>query len=175
MRREQLEHVIRAAGDLIGDDELVVIGSQAILASFSEEVLPPETTMSMEADLVPLDDPDQMKADLVDGAIGEESMFHELHGYYAQGLDASAATLPEGWRDRLVPMHNENTRGVTGWCLEPQDLWIAKAAAGREKDARYCRALLARGLVDPEVISARLGATDLDGRRRERLLALLSG
>lgn len=30
MRREQLEHPVRAAGAITGDDELIVIGSQAI-------------------------------------------------------------------------------------------------------------------------------------------------
>jgi hypothetical protein len=29
--REQLEHLIRAAADIAADDEIVVIGSQAIL------------------------------------------------------------------------------------------------------------------------------------------------
>ena len=40
--------------------------------------------------------------------------------------------LPSGWRDRLVPLRNPNTRGATGWCLEVHDLAIAKVA-GREK------------------------------------------
>jgi hypothetical protein len=31
VKREQLEHVIRAAAEVAGDDEIVVIGSQAIL------------------------------------------------------------------------------------------------------------------------------------------------
>ncbi len=33
MRRDQLEHLIRAAGSLLGDDTVIVIGSQAILAT----------------------------------------------------------------------------------------------------------------------------------------------
>ena len=32
MTREQLEHLIRAAADIANDDEIVVIGSQAIVA-----------------------------------------------------------------------------------------------------------------------------------------------
>jgi hypothetical protein len=34
MTRAQLEHVIRAAADIADDDEIIVIGSQAVLAQF---------------------------------------------------------------------------------------------------------------------------------------------
>lgn len=34
MTRLQLEHVIRAAGTIADDDDIVVIGSQAILGQF---------------------------------------------------------------------------------------------------------------------------------------------
>jgi hypothetical protein len=33
MRRDELEHLIRAAGSLTGTDNIVVIGSQSILGS----------------------------------------------------------------------------------------------------------------------------------------------
>ena len=46
MNRAQLEHVIRAAGAVCGEDELVVIGSQAILAGI--DAPPPELVQSME-------------------------------------------------------------------------------------------------------------------------------
>jgi len=36
MRRRDLEHVIRAAADLADDDEIVVIGSQAILGQYPD-------------------------------------------------------------------------------------------------------------------------------------------
>jgi hypothetical protein len=35
-------------------------------------------------------------ADLIDGAIGEASMFHDTFGYYAQGVVETTAVLPEG-------------------------------------------------------------------------------
>ena len=34
--------------------------------------------------------------------IGELSLFHELNGYYAEGVHIDTAILPTGWRDRLV-------------------------------------------------------------------------
>src|SRR5689334_23972622 len=133
MRRDQLEHLIRASGRVLGADEVIVIGSQAILASVWSG-LPTEAIRSMEADILPIDDPDETKADLIDGLLGEASMFQETHGIYAQGVGQHTARLPDGWRDRLVPLRNENTGGVTGWCLDPYDLCVSKLLAGRPKD-----------------------------------------
>lgn len=51
MRRADLEHVIRAAAELAGDDEIVVIGSQAILGQFPDA--PSELLESQDADVYP--------------------------------------------------------------------------------------------------------------------------
>jgi muconolactone delta-isomerase len=48
MNRTQLEHIIRAAGDISGDTEIVVVGSQAIHAQPTK--LPPIAFMSDEAE-----------------------------------------------------------------------------------------------------------------------------
>ena len=53
----------------LGVDEVIVIGSQAILASVPFG-LPPEATRSVEADILPIDDRDETKADLIDGCAG---------------------------------------------------------------------------------------------------------
>jgi len=45
---------------------------------------------------VPFDDEFNEKADLIDGSIGEASMFHESFGIYAQGVSETTAVLPEG-------------------------------------------------------------------------------
>jgi hypothetical protein len=49
MKREHLEHLIRAASSIAGVTDLVIIGSQSILGSYPEWALPPEATMSVEA------------------------------------------------------------------------------------------------------------------------------
>lgn len=127
----------------------------------------------MEADILPIDDPDGAKADLVDGVLGEDSLFHETHGYYAQGVDPSTALLPDAWQDRVVPLSNANTRGVTGLCLEPHDLAIAKVAAARPKDYTFVEALVMAGLLDPTVLRERLRVTSLDSHRRDQSTAFL--
>jgi hypothetical protein len=158
MRRSELEHLIRAAGRIAGERELVIIGSQAVLGQFPDA--PVALLMSMEADLYPLKHP--KLADKVDGAIGEGSAFHQTHGYYAQGVGPDTATLPAGWRKRLVRVDNANTNGYAGLCLEVHDLAISKYVAGREKDFEFTRALARNSLTDRPTLLARLKATKLD-------------
>ena len=83
MRRDQLEHLRRAACRIAEASEAVVLGSQAILGSYDEAELPEAAVMSIEADLAFLDDVDESKAGLVDFQIGEDSLFHGTFGYYA--------------------------------------------------------------------------------------------
>ena len=157
MNRAQLEHIIRAAAGNADANDIVVVGSQAILGSFPDA--PAELLESMEADVFPRDKPHD--SILIDGGIGELSPFHETFGYYAHGVDETTATLPEGWRERLVPIRNENTRGATGWCLEVHDLAVSKLVAGREKDLAFIAALFRHELATPELVRERLAQTSL--------------
>ncbi len=112
MRRFELEHLIRAAGRIAGERELVIIGNQSVLGQFPNA--PVALLMSMEVDLYPRAHPEL--ADKVDVAIGEGSAFYETHGYYAQGVGPDTATLPLGWQRRLVRVENPNTSGYAGLC-----------------------------------------------------------
>jgi uncharacterized membrane protein len=164
--REQFEHAVRAAGAVLGVDEVIVVGSQALHGTLDGD-LPTEATRSVEVDVAIRGDVEGRLADLLDGSIGEASMFHNTFGYYAQGVSESTAVLPDGWRERLVPFETPGTSGVTALCLEVHDLWISKAIAGREKDAEFCKAVAARGLVRPKLLTERLEAVrELDPRIR---------
>ena len=44
MRRDQLEHAIRTACQIIERPEVIVVGSQAILGTFREDELPSQAT-----------------------------------------------------------------------------------------------------------------------------------
>ena len=114
MNRAGLEHILRAAAAASDERDIIVIGSQAVLGQFPDA--PEALLTSIEADVFPRHAPD--KSLLIDGAIGELSAFHQSFGYYAHGVDETTATLPPGWVDRLVPIHNDNTAGATGWCLD---------------------------------------------------------
>jgi len=152
MTRQQLEHIIRAAGSITNERELLILGSQAILGAIAQP--PPELTLSTEADVCPLGDPD--KAELISGSIGELSRFQETYGYYAHGLPPTACALPVGWENRLIKIANPNTNGIAGLCLSPLDLACAKLAAGREKDMEFVEAMLTHGLADPAQLAARI-------------------
>ena len=133
MQRPQLEHIIRAAAGITGADRFVIVGSQAILGQFPNP--PVELLVSIEADLFSLRSPND--ADLIDESIGEGSPFHQTFGYYAHGVAEETAVLPAGWKDRLIAVHNENTGGGMGLCLEVHDLAVSKLVAGREKDLSF--------------------------------------
>jgi hypothetical protein len=94
MTRSALEHLLRAAAAITNERHFVVIGSQAILGQFPQA--PDALLVSIEPDLYPRDA--LQKSDLIDGAIGELSAFHETFGYYAHGVDDTTAVLPDGWQ-----------------------------------------------------------------------------
>ena len=165
MNRAALEHILRAAAAVANEHDIVVIGSQAVLGQFPNA--PDALLASIEADVFPRDAPD--KSLLIDGAIGELSLFHQSFGYYAHGVDDTTATLPAGWMDRLVPIHNENTGGATGWCLEIHDLALSKLVAGREMDMDFLRVLLRERMAKPAVLRARLGVLPVPRDRMELL------
>lgn len=173
MNREQFDHAVRAAGGVLGTNELIVIGSQAIHGTLHSK-LPAEAERSVEVDIVPIDDPDGHKADLIDGSIGEASIFHETFGFYSQGVSETTAVLPAGWRDRLVRYESPATNGVVAWCLELHDLWVSKAVAARPKDREFCLALLSAGLVESATLLNRLDRiSELAPERRRAALTLL--
>lgn len=170
MTRAQLEHVIRAAAAIAQSDTIVVIGSQAILGRHPDA--PKELTVSMEADVYPDDKPEAWN--VIDGAIGEGSPFHETFGYYAQGVGPETAILAKGWRDRLVRVESEATRGAVGLCLSPVDLALSKCAANREKDRVFVQQMLAHGLVDRAELVRLLADLPVSDQERSRIGLTLS-
>ncbi len=165
MRRDQLEHAIRTACQIIGSEAVIVVGSQSILGSFDENDLPADATLSVEVDILPIaEDNDETArlADLIEGVAGEFSPFEELHGFSIDGVDLSTSALPTGWRARLVEVRNANTAApegepvFTGWCLDKEDLCVAKLCAFREKDRNFVGALAGAGLIDRQVVLSRL-------------------
>ncbi|MDI2033341.1 DUF6036 family nucleotidyltransferase [Paenarthrobacter nitroguajacolicus] len=171
MRREELEHAIRAATEIIHNDRVIVIGSQSILGTYTEDQLPLAATMSDEVDIAPLSDDDAgTLADSIDAAIGEWSPFHAEFGFYVQGVGRRTAVLPKDWEYRLVSVRNENTKNSTGLCLDPYDLCAAKLIAARTKDHAFVLALVESKLIDPIVLAERIKLIDPAETRRKTAL-----
>lgn len=172
MKREEFEHVIAAAANAIGEDEFVVIGSQAILGSFPK---PPAVLLqSMEADIYPRHRLDL--GDAVEGALGDGSAFEQQFGYYAHVVGPETAKAPAGWVDRLVrveiPPRLKSARHPVAWCLEPHDLVLAKLARGTARDRGYAQQAVAAGVVDLDVLVERAATLPLSA---ERIAAIVAG
>jgi hypothetical protein len=166
MTFEQLEHVLRAAGAITGEVEMIVVGSQAVLAAcpHAAGIL----SASMEADLYPPAAP--AKADLIDGSIGEGSPFHETFGYYAHGVGPETARLPRNWRTRRRVIETASTGGVRALCPAPADLAASKLLAGRGKDVAFVGAMIRTGLVKVQEIlgvCSELTAADAESVRSQ--------
>jgi hypothetical protein len=164
MKKQELDHVLRAAGEITGERQFIIIGSQSLHGKYPD--VPDEIFMSAEVDLIAKNNPEKTESL---NFIGIFSRFHETHGYYADPVDESTATLPRGWKGRLVHLPPGDTLGVIGLCLDPHDLAIAKYVARREKDIVFTRALAVRGIVQQSQLLALLAKTTIDAGLRERI------
>lgn len=153
MKREELEHVLRAAAAIAQENSFVVVGSQAVLLPFPNA--PEALLVSREIDLYPALHPE--RADLVDGAIGMHSSFHETFGYHADGVGPETAVMPADWMDRAT-LHYIGD--VTAICPEIHDLALSKCVAGRDKDAGFVRVLLKERMVDLATLLERSAKLD---------------
>ena len=151
MKKHQLDHLLRAAGRITKEKQFIVIGSQSLHGKYPD--LADDLVQSAEADLIAKGNVERTEWL---NAIGQDSPFHEEFGYYADPVEERTATLPAGWKGRLVHLAVGDTEGVRALCLEPHDLAIAKYVARREKDLAFNAELARRGLV-----------------QRKRLLALV--
>lgn len=164
MNKQQLDHVLRAAGRITGETQFVIIGSQSLHGKHPN--LADEILRSAEVDLIAKQD--TRRTEWLN-AIGQDSPFHEMYGYYADPVDEHTATLPKGWKGRLVNLPPGDTDGVKGLCLDPHDLAIAKYVARREKDRIFTRELARRGIISRERLVELVAKTPVDEETRERM------
>ncbi len=164
MKKQQLDHVLRTAGRVSGQRQFVIIGSQSLHGTYPD--LPDSIVRSAEVDLIASRNPDRTEWL---NAIGVHSPFHESFGYYADPVDEATATLPKGWKARLVRLPPGDTEGVQGLCLDPHDLAIAKYVARREKDLAFNRELARRAIVVRDQLLALVDKTPVSDEVRERI------
>ena len=164
MKKRELDHVLRAAGRITGEKQFIIIGSQSLHGKYPD--LADDIVKSAEVDLLAAKRPGRTEWL---NAIGVYSRFHETFGYYADPVDEKTATLPRGWKGRLVNLPPGDTEGVKGLCLEPHDLAIAKYVASREKDLVFTRELVGRGILSEERLLSLLDQTPVDEQVRNRI------
>ena len=166
MKKQQVDHVLSAAGRITGEKQFIIIGSQSLHGKYPD--IADEILKSAQVDLVA--GKHGTPAEWLN-AIGHLSPFHENFGYYADSVDLSTATLPKAWKGRLVNLASGDTDGVKGLCLEPHDLAISKYVAGRERDLIFTRELARRGLVSEGQLLDLLSRTEVDEALRDRISA----
>ncbi len=169
MQPEDFEHVLAAAAAVTGEQEFVVVGSQAILGSVAKP--PSALLVSMEVNIYPRHAPEA--AIRIDGSLGDGSPFHNSFGYYAHGVGPLTAKTPAGWQDRLVrreiPKRVTGKHTVVAWCLEIHDLVLSKCVAGRDRDWLYAREALKTRLVDVELLFSRISDLPVNMPDREHV------
>jgi hypothetical protein len=170
VKRHQIEHIIRSATNVVDKYEILIIGSQSILGKYPNPPHPLDE--SMEVDVIIQGE--SHLSEIIDGAIGEGSPFHNHFGYHAHGVDESTAILPEGWKSRLHKIQNENTDLRIGWCLDPVDLACAKLMAHREKDLSFVKGLLENKLCRPEEVVERLRLIHGHEQKIEKAMQFIS-
>ena len=168
MQRNELEHLLRAAGEILDERQFIVIGSQSILGKYPDA--PEELLRSREADFIAKNRPERTA---MLEAIGEASSFYETHGYYVDPVDSRTAVLPRDWKSRLVNVSSPGTNGVTGLCLDPHDLFISKVAAWREKDIEFAKVMIGHGMVEKDrllVLASKVPNPEDDLDRAARII-----
>src|SRR5271156_5451336 len=169
MKKREVDHVLRAAGRITGEKQFIIIGSQSLHGRYPD--LPDSLVRSFEVDLMASKNADRTEWLNV---IGVYSPFHESFGYYADPVDHGTATLPKGWKGRLVNLPDGDTEGVRGLCLDPHDLAIAKYVAHRDKDVIFTRELANRGIVSRERLLELLDQTALSAELRDTIRAYIA-
>lgn len=143
-------------------ERINVLGSSSLLADhpvLGEPGQPLETSYDADRLLVPVDD--EVAAILAE-AVGQQSLFAKRNGCYADILrPALAEPLPAGWESRLHPV--AGYRNV--FALDPYDLAVVKLMVGREKDLNLLRALLRRGILEPQRLREHYQRTPLGERQ----------
>ena len=169
MKRLHLEHIIRASTAILDVEAVVVVGSQSILGKYPNA--PSELTESFEADVVVPGD--KVGKGLLEGSIGELSLFHDTFGYYVDEVAEVTSFLPDEWESRLIRVQNKDTGGAVGLCLEPHDLAVEKYVAGRPKDRSFTLGMIRHGLLNRQELLIRLNETTLDQKTRTHITSVI--
>lgn len=176
---DDLELAVRALATHFRTDTIVIIGSQSVLLEWPDAPVLMRT--SGEIDAYPAnwstwehDHPGEEASEEINALFGWGSLFHEAHGFYIDGVDARTATLPPGWRERVIRLAIKMVDiTVTAIAPSPEDLAVSKLARLEEKDRAYIEE---RHLFRPlkiDVIKERLAQTEMPDEIRRRALIFL--
>lgn len=166
MNQQQAFHLLRSAVVITGCREWVVLGSQALALWDVERT--PVLEASEELDIYTPQS--EELTDLVEGTLGEGSMFQDTFGYFAHGVGQDTATFPPTWKTRTRTRTIPGTDGATVTVPHPTDIAVAKLIAFRPKDTAFVRELLRCGFTSYEQL--RTATTEVEGEDERKMRAL---
>jgi hypothetical protein len=133
MTLEQFDHICRAAAAVAGVKKIHVFGANAIIPWLVESGHPIPLLDFVPSRELDVSVGDEKLNTLIDGAIGEFSVFDETFSVYAHGVSLLNFQAPVNWQQR-VGRRIEPVSGVEIIAPHPHDLIISKLIAGRPKD-----------------------------------------
>ncbi|MGV0999503.1 MAG: DUF6036 family nucleotidyltransferase [Fluviibacter sp.] len=159
---EDIERLLGQISQKSNHTEFVIMGSLSILGQPAP--IPLGMMASNDVDLYLKNDPERSQGV---SEFGEDSEFHEVHGYYADKVSPKMPSLPERWEERLIPIKYDN--GVTALFLDPNDCAISKYMRGNDNDLRWIRQGLDAKILDVSVIKERINSVTncLDGELKK--------
>jgi hypothetical protein len=169
MKIENLLHVIRAISGVTDYDKFLIVGSQAVLGHHYNMGLDYFFDYSTEVDIAPIPDNEMMSL-LIDGSLGENSMFHITHGYYAHGVDQNICIFPKDWKQRLLKIDFFDKVPVVLYFASIEDVFISKIAAYRDKDVFFVRKILEENMIDRNLLVSLLDKLPDDLSYDQKLL-----
>jgi hypothetical protein len=144
VRKPDLFKLIAEYRRLSVEDPPMIVGSQAFHAS--SDTIPDIALRSVECDFL-LSSVNFSKRPQLDTQLGALSDYQVANGFFADVLGLATVVLAEGWRDRLVPLLDDNGT-LIAMCADPYDVCTAKLIAGREKDLEFLESALTSDLID---------------------------
>jgi hypothetical protein len=148
MRLEDIQVALEEASRVSRQNEFVIAGSLSVLGRI--DIPPVLMSMSNDIDFYPLRDPG--RAGEIARVLGEDSEFHERHGFYLDPVSPELPVLPDEWRARLSEIQLGT---VTAYFLEVNDTAISKYARGFDNDYRWLDAGFEHGVLNLDTIRAR--------------------
>lgn len=131
MNVEQFFHVCRSAASIANTAEVTVFGAAAVVPWAGDSGAIPWPSLELD-----IDPGSQDAADLVDGSIGEGSLFAETFGIHAHGVGLAAFVAPADWLERSRVFVEPST-GIRVRAPHPLDLAVAKLVRGDPRDWRF--------------------------------------
>ena len=140
MEYEQLTKLIKNVVEITNQKNIMLFGSQVLYSKFktieNENIL-----KSYEADFTLYKYKNRQEledfVDLVDGSIGELSLYHNTNGFYAEGVSNFNDSFPKNYKNRLMNFQYSNNPNDIVQFMNIKDVSIMKLRRMSPKDHAF--------------------------------------